>query len=69
MARILPTYEAQRRVDVREWRALSPWQGQLWTMILVACMTPGIPIDDELMQVQLQAIWGATSVTFQRLIA
>ena len=68
MARILPTYEAQRRIVVSEWRQLSTWQSQLWQTMLLACLTPGMPIDDPLMQAQLRAIWGASSLTLQRLL-
>lgn len=68
MAYPLPTHEAQRRIDVREWRALEPWQRDLWLLVLVACQSPGIPVDDRHMQHQLRDIWGRESHTYERLL-
>jgi len=65
--RYLAAYDAQRRVDPKEYKALSAWQSDLWLAILTACQTPGLPIDDALMQAQLAAIWTKTSTTYHRL--
>mgnify|MGYP001558377271 CR=1 FL=1 len=67
--RILPVYEAQRRVIAAQFFALTATRQHCWLAIMMACATPGIPIDDPEMQAQLAAIWGVTSMTYQRLIA
>lgn len=67
MPQLLPTYEAQRRVVVSEFRALNPTQQALWQAVLIACMTPGIPVADADMRAQLAFIWGASSSTYARL--
>ena len=68
MTRILPTYEAQRRVVIADWRSREPWQRHLWEVILLACLTPGIPVDDAAMQDQLRAVWGKESTTYNALV-
>jgi len=65
----LQTHEAQRRVDPTEYLHLSAERQRYWTAILVACQSPGIPIQDSTMLQQLAAIWKPTSVTYQRLVA
>ncbi len=65
----LPTHEAQRRVVATEYLGLSVEKQRYWDAILLACQSPGIPVTDSWMQSQLQAIWKATSVTYQRLVA
>ena len=68
MATYLATYEAQRRVVAHEYKALAAWQEALWHALLLACQSPGIPIDDPLMQAQLQDLWGTKSHTYRRLV-
>ena len=65
----LPTHEAQRRVLASEYLNLPAEKQRYWLAILVACQTPGIPVADPEMQVQLASIWKATSPTYQRLVA
>ena len=65
----LPTHEAQRRVDPGEYLKLKPEAQGYWLAILVACQSPGIPVQDPQMQQQLEAIWQRTSRTYQRLLA
>lgn len=67
--RLLPTWDAQRRVVVKEWRQLSSAEQHLWQTILLACAPYGVPIDDPQMQVQLTDLWGAHSVTLRQLLA
>ncbi len=66
--RYLPTYEAQTRIDVKAYLKLSTDAMCLWHAILLACQTPGIPVEDARMRAQLAAIWGATSPTYQALV-
>lgn len=65
--RYLATHEAQSRVDPQEFRRLEVWQIALWQSILLACTTPGIPVDAPRLRSQLLAIWGVHSATFERL--
>lgn len=64
----LQTHEAQRRVDPAEYLKLSQDQQRYWLTLLVACQSPGIPIQDPLLQQQLASIWKTTSVTYRRLV-
>lgn len=66
--RYLPTYEAQARIDAKAYKKLSTDAMCLWHAVLLACQTPGIPIDDPRMQAQLAAIWGKTSATYHALV-
>lgn len=65
--RMLATWDAQRRVVFKEWGGLSGTKQQCWQTILVACATPGIPIEDPAMLEQLQELWGKRSVTLRQL--
>ena len=65
----LPTHEAQRRVLATDYLNLPTEKQRYWIAILVACQTPGIPVQDPEMQAQLASIWKATSPTYQRLVA
>ena len=65
----LPTHEAQRLVLATDYLNLPAEKQRYWTAILVACQTPGIPIQDLEMQAQLASIWKVTSGTYQRLVA
>lgn len=66
--RYLPTHEAQRRVLAVEYLAMAAEKQRYWDTILLACQSPGIPIDDPEMRAQLAAIWRAPSQTYQRLV-
>lgn len=67
--RYLPTHEAQGRVLVAEYKKLEPWQERLWLILLTACSTPGLPVEDGRVQQQLAAIWGRGSATYRHLVA
>lgn len=67
--RYLAPYEAQARVDLKEYTKLLVWQERLWMSMLLACQSPGLPIDDPRFQAQLAGVWGAQSVTYHRLLA
>ena len=67
--RYLATYEAQARVEPKDYEKLLVWQRQFWMMLLLACQSPGLPIDDPRIQAQLVVVWGKKSVTYQRLLA
>lgn len=69
MSRVLATYEAQRRVLASEYLRLPTEKQHYWLTMLVACQTPGIPIDDPLIRAQLRAIWGEMSQTYASLMA
>lgn len=66
--RFLSTWEAQRRVIPAEWNTLTDAQRSLWTALVTACASPGIPVDDADMQAQLSYIWSGGQ-TYHRLVS
>lgn len=66
--RYLPTHEAQARVLLAEYKKLEPWQERLWFVLLTACGTPGLPVEDPRIQQQCAAIWGRNSSTYRHLV-
>lgn len=71
--RFLRTWEAQQQVIPDDWAAIDMVRRELWMAILVACATPGIPLDDAGMLSQLQYIWFTQKKgllpTYHRLVA
>ncbi len=71
--RFLRTWEAQRRVIPTDWASIDTARREFWMALLIACATPGIPIDDTDLRSQLQYIWftqkNGILPTYHRLVA
>ncbi len=67
--RFLGTHQAQSCVIAAEWAVLDPGKQRLWLALMMACASPGIPVDVPAIRGQMGYIWGAESTTYQTLLA